>query len=401
MSRAFPKTRLALLLLLALLLASVPVAQADSRPTVGILRFGMYPTTFWMEGAILDLLRLHGWINEDERAALRNGDDMENENLRIFWGDAGYDFNYASILIDEALDQEPDALVTFSTPLTQMAVSQTLLLEAPPALIFADVFNAVEAGLMSASCLKPAHVSGVEAIIDYEAFVSLILLQQPELASIGLLRHPADASGAYGAARIEAIAESLGIAVKSAPVLSLADLKVAVESLLGKGVDAIVMPYDLSLGQAVSFVAEYANQHQRPVYQASLVSVYGGALMSAGPFLFYEQGLQAGRLLIASLNGELDIARSAVYAHDNLAVAANFDAAAALDMELTADMLAAADVTIRDGETLMEPAWGLMTQQRAQLLPADAQREADRAFLAGLECTEALIAEQRAALAGG
>ncbi len=387
----------ALTLLLAWL--CLPVAQADDKPVVGILRFGDFPTAYWMEGAILDMLRLYGWISADERDMLRAGEDLENARISLFWGDAGLDFNQAAFLIDEALDREPDALVTLSTPMTQAALNATLPMQDPPTLIFADVYNPVEAGILQASCLKPAHVTGVEAVINYEDILPLLLLQHPELETLGSLYNPSAATGSHGARRIRAVAESLGMTVKAAPALSLADAKIAAESLLGKGVDAILIPYDLSMSSVITFIAEIAMEYETPVYQASLVSVYGGAAMSAGNFAYYEQGALAGSMLIAQLNGELDIASAGVHRHGTLAVALNFDVAQLLGMQFTDALIDVADVTIENNITEMDPAWGLMTQQRAQLLPLEEQRAKDRAFLDSLHCSAERIAQQRARLA--
>lgn len=376
----------------------LPLARANDKPTVGILRFGDFPTAYWMEGAILDLLQHYGWISADERDLLRAGEDLENERISIFWGDAGLDFNQAALLADEALDREPDALVTLSTPMTQAALNKTLQQESPPALIFADVYNPVEAGIMKASCLKPAHVTGVEAIINYEDILPLILLQHPQLKTLGSLYNPSEATGSLGARRIETVAESLGMSVKMAPVLGFADATIAAESLLGKGVEAILIPYDLSMSKVIYYVAEIALEAETPVYQAALVAVYGGAAMTAGNFAYYEQGKLAGSMLIAHLNGELDINSTAVAAHETLAVALNLDVAKSLGMQFTDALLNIADLTILNGITDMDPDWGLMTQQRAQLLPVDEQRAADSAFLESLQCSPEQIAEQRAQL---
>ena len=170
--------------------------------------------------------------------------------------------------------------------------------------------------------------------------------------------------------------------MKSSPVLGLADVKLAVEGLMSKGVDAILVPYDLSVGQSIGYIGDIASDYGKPVYHASLMSVYLGAAMTAGPFLYVEQGRQAGSMLIAHLKGELDIASTAVSAHDTLAVALNLDAAAALGMDFSDALLDIADVFIENGETEMRPDWGLLTKQRAMLPPLEEQREIDQAFLA-------------------
>ena len=248
----------------------------------------------------------------------------------------------------------------------------------PPALIFADVYNPVDAGIIQSPCAKPAHVTGVEGIIDYEDILPLVLLQHPRAGKPRRRsNHPSDASGSHGAQLITEIAGRLGIEVEAAPVLSLPDVAVAVEGLLGKGVNAILVPYDLSVGQAISYIVDIAYEHGKPVYHASLMSVYVGASMTAGPFLYVEQGRQAGQHAARASEWRRSISPAqAVQQHDYLAVALNFDVAEALDMDFTPALLDLADVTIEDGATEMEPGWGFLTKQRAPTPPPQAAARA-------------------------
>lgn len=376
--------------LLALLLIAPAAAQPD-KPTIGILRFGFYPTFHWMEGALLDMLELHGWLSAEERESLRDGVeriDRETEQLNIFWGDADYDLNNARLLIESALDREPDMLITLSTPLTQAAISETLDMDEPPPLFFAGVYNPQEAGIIEDRCDKPPHVTGVEVVIDYGRILPLLLLQHPDLQSLGTIYNSSEATGSHGARRIVEVAEGLGIEVAAAPVVGVADVQLAAESLLGKGVEAILVPYDLTLGQSINQIANIAWETETPVYHASLMSVYVGATAAVGPFLYYEQGRHLGRLAIAQLEGELDVAGTAVMAHANLGVAVSLDTAEALGIELSEALLEAVDVRIIDGETLMEPEWGRFTAESAQLLPVDEQRAVDAEILADLRCAD-------------
>ena len=352
-----------------------------------------------MEGALLDTLALYGWLSADERETLRERQDLQGEKLDILWGDADFDYANVTIMVDEALDREADVLVTISTPVTQTAVNQTLPLEEPPIILFAGVHNPLQAGIMRAPCLKPAHVTGSESITDYHAIVPLLLQLQPDLQVIGTIYNSSEASGIHGAGQIQALGESLGLAVETRAVFGLTDVQLATDALLSAGVQAIVIPNDLSIGQSVPLIATTALEYEIPVVHASLLSVYFGATMTAGPFLYFDQGAQVGRLLVAYLQDELDIAATAVNAHQNLAVALNLDNAELLNIEISDQLLALADVTVEDGITIMDEDWGRMTYQGMQLLPLAEQREVDRAYLAGLRCTPEMIAEQQAALA--
>ena len=387
------------LLVLALCCAPGLDAQAQAKPTIAILRFGFFPTLHWMEGALLDTLALYGWLSANERETLRERQDLQGEKLDIFWGDADFDYSAVTVMVDQALDREADVLVTLSTPVTQAAVNQTLPLEEPPAILFTGVSNPVQAGVMQAPCLKPAHITGSESTADYQAILPLLMMLKPNLQVIGTLFNSSEATGIQGARQIQDIGEGLGLEVKVASVVGLTDIQLATDALIGKGVEAIVLPDDLSIGQSMLLIATTALEYEIPVVHASLLSVYFGATMTAGPFLYFDQGAQVGRLLVAYLQDELDIAATAVNAHSNLAVALNLDNAELLNIEISDQLLALADVTVEDGITIMDEDWGRMTYEAMQLLPLDEQREVDRAYLAGLRCTPEMIAEQQAALA--
>ena len=387
----------------ALLLCCAPTvaAQSDDKPKIAILRFGFFPTLHWMEGALLDTLALYGWLSADERESLRERQDLQGEKLDIVWGDADFDFSSVTIMVDQALDEGADVLVALSTPVTQVAVNQTLPLDDPPVILFAGVHNPAQAGIAKAPCLKPAHVTGSQSIVDYDAIVPLLLQLQPDLQVIGTIYNSSETSGVHGARRIQEIGESLGLDVKVASVVGLADIALATDGLVSKGVEAILIPNDLSIGQSVTLIATMALEYDIPVVHASLLSVYFGATMTAGPFLYFDQGAQVGRLLVAHLQDQLDVASVAINEHSNLAVALNLDNAAQLQIDISDDLLARADVTVEDGITIMAEDWGRMTYERMQLRPLDEQREADRAFVASLHCTPQMIAEQRAALESG
>lgn len=119
MFKAFLSLLLALLMLL-------PAAAADDTPTVAILYFGDSPSIERASGAILDVLQSYGYLSAEENNTLEEGSDFQGERINIIWGDAGYDIPTVSIMVDSALDQEPDVLVTLSTPVTLVAVNATL-----------------------------------------------------------------------------------------------------------------------------------------------------------------------------------------------------------------------------------------------------------------------------------
>ena len=414
-------------------------AQGDANPTVAILRYGPSLSDTSLETAVIDTLLVYEWVTAEEHALLNERQDIEGEKISILWSDANYDLTNVNIIVDSALDRGADILLTLSTPVAQIALNTTLDQDAPTPILFSAVYSPYQAGLADAPCVKPAHVTGSESVPPYEEAFQVFLLQNPALSRFGVIYASNDASGIYGAERIAAIGESLGLEVESAAVTSVSDLRSATQSLANSGVEAILLPFDYTAAIGLPIIASVATDNQIPVFHPHPGSILAGATVGAGFYNFYTQGISAGLMLAAYLNGELDIATTAIDSHSGLSVGVNLDAAAALGIEIAPELVEMAEMTLADGESSMSPL-GLLrlldsmgatdeVKQMAAAFLADvdlsemaaqsgAQQQAaaminqmliqgrkspenltkDRAYLDSLQCTDEMIAEQQAAL---
>ncbi len=430
---------LAISLLLVLLAAPIAGAQGDDKPTVAFLRFGPSLSDASLETAVIDTLLVYEWITAAEHSLLSERQDIEGEKINILWSDASYNLANVNFIVDNALDRGADILLTLSTPVTQIALNTTLEQDEPTPLLFSAVYSPYHAGLADSPCVKPAHITGSESVPPYEEAFEVFLLQNPALKRFGLIYSSSDASGIYGAEQITAIGESLGLEVESAAVTSLSDLRSATQSLANDGVEAIVLPYDYTAAVGLPIIASVATENQIPVFHPHPGSILAGATVGAGFYNFYTQGISTGLMLAAHLNGELDIARTAIDSHSGLSVGVNLDAADSLGIEIAPELVEMAEMTLEDGESGMSPL-GLLrlldsvgaTEQVKQMAAAyladvdvsemaaqsGGQDQAaaminqmliqgrkspenlakDRAYLDSLQCTDAMIAEQQAAL---
>ena len=199
---------------LALLMAPMSAAD-DDKPTIAFLQLGANASSSLSEKGIFDMFEVYGFLNAEERAALNEMQDLEGERINIIYGNAGFDFATANLLLEDALDRGADALVTLSTQVTQLAVAATREMEDPPAIVFSLVTTPYIAGIADAPCLKPAHVAGTQPIVDYQDIVPLLLLQDPNMKVVGTLLSPEQPTSVYGANKIREIGESLGLRSKS------------------------------------------------------------------------------------------------------------------------------------------------------------------------------------------
>ena len=387
-----------IVIVLALLLA-LPAAAQDDNPTVAILRFGDLPSIERTEGAILDLLQSYGFISAEENRILEERRDYQGEHINIIWGEAGFDLPTVSIMVDSALDQEPDVLVTLSTPVTLVAVNSTLDMDEPTPVLFTSVHSPYEAGIGKAACIKPAHVTGTEIETSYEYVIDALQMQNPDIAAIGTIYDTAAASGVYGAGRIASIGAERGLAVDEAGVTTLADLRAAAASLAEKGAEAIVLPVDTVTTQGLPIITAIANENSIPVFHPSMGAIYYGATIGAGYSQYYENGVHVGRLLAAFLNGELDIASTAIHIAADEGLGINLDTAELQGVEVSSELMQAADVVLEGGAvTRVSREVAQARLRRGVVIPLAQRQAADRHHLDELHCTDEMIAEQQAQL---
>lgn len=379
------------------LFAVLPVTADEHTPTVAILRFGALPSLEITEGAILDLLESYGYLSPEENRILEDRRDYQAENVKIIWGDAGFDFPTISIMVEDALDQQADVLVTLGTPVTLAAVNTTLDMEEPPPVLFTAVHNPYLAGIADTSCIKPAHVTGSEIQTSYDYVFDALQTQNPALNVIGTIYDTAEVSGVYGVDRIVDLAGQTGISVEVAGVTALSDLRAAADSLAQKGADAIVLPIDSLTTQGLPIIVTIANENGIPVFHPSLGSIYYGATIGAGFSAFYDNGVRVGLTLAAHLNGDIDIATTGIYVASGDALGINLDSANLQGIEVSGELMNEADVVLEGGSPVRVSRRVMQKiRQRGLVIPLAERKDADRAFLAGLTCTDEIIAEQQA-----
>ena len=331
------------------LLIPMAAAQDDSKPTIGIFRFGSITGLTLTEHGILNALELYDFISAEERAQLADYQDLEGEKVNIIWENANFDISSINLILEDMLDRGVDVLVTISTPVTQAAVNVTSDMDDPPAVLFTAVYSPYKSGIADSSCIKPDHVTGVETRTPYENIVSLLLLQNPDMEKIGIIYSSLETSGVFGAEEVTEIGESLGLTIESAAVSSIPDIPLAAEGLIAKGIEALLIPMDTMTTRGLPLLTQTAVTNSIPVFHSTLGGVYSGATVSAGSTLYYLRGVNLGYILAAHLNDELDIAAAGIKATDFMYVGVNMNMAKAQNIEISEDLMAEADIVLEEG----------------------------------------------------
>lgn len=369
-------------LLLVFLLVMVTIATGlimaqDDIPTVAIVKFGPLPPFELSQKGTLDILDAYGYV--------------DGENIRLLMYDANVDVPTANTQIEDAIDKGADAIITITTPVTLAALNITSGMEEPPVVLFNTVTEPYASGIAQAACLKPAHVWGTQALPDFEQIMPLMFEVNPDIHTVGVIYSTSEPNAVASMALIEPLGEELGLELIIQSVAETAEVGVAAEALAENGAEAFFIPTDSTVGNGLPAILAVAEEFGIPVYFADSSQVYAGVTVAAG-VSYYQEGVDTGRVLIAYLNGEIDIATTGLSRQTGTRIALNLDSAAAQDVEIPQSLLDKAAFVIENGESNETP----------PILPDVSQEELmemDSAFIEGLFCSPERIAEQEAALA--
>jgi putative ABC transport system substrate-binding protein len=368
-----------LLFLLTLLAAPVTIlAQDDDVPTVAIIRLGPLPPFEFSQQGTLDVLEAYGYV--------------DGENINLILGDAAMDVPTANLLIEDAINEDVDVIITITTPVTQAAINATLEMEDPPVVLFNTVTVPYHSGIADASCLKPDHVWGSQALPDFETVLPMVWEVDPDIERLGWIFSTSEINGVVSTEIAEPIADELGLELVIESVAETAEVGVAAEAIAGEGVDAFFIPTDSTVGNGLASILFVAEEEGIPVFFADSLQVFAGVTVGAG-VSYYQEGVDTGRVLVAYLNGDIDIATTGISQQEGTLVGVNLDTADMEDVEIPQALLDMANFVIEDGENILEE--DVLSLPDVSL---EELQEMDAEFLEGLFCSEERIAEQEAEL---
>lgn len=394
MARRFKKL---LLLLVWLCLLVGPTALAvDDVPTLAYLRFGDTPDFQLTDKAVLDMLEAYGYVSPEERATLQGGNDLHGEKINILYREAGFDLPTASLMVEDALDEGADVLLTLSTQVGLIAANAISEMADPPVLVFAIVALPYAAGIAEAPCIKPDNITGTEMFVDTEEWFAIPYKQNPDFANLGVILDPNGPAAEGYKAGLEQFVLATGSKVEVATATTAPEMALAADTLIDKGVDAIFLPPRTS--SPAGLPAVVTASYGVPVYSALVSDVIYGVTVGNGFEGWYREGVIAARMVIGHLRGELDIATTGIAVTPSFTVAVNLDTAGAQGITISEALLAEADYIIEDGQGAGADLESLGFNLSLPAISLEERMAEDKAFLDSLHCTPEMIAEQRAAL---
>lgn len=365
-----------LLCFLCFALTIISSAQDDDLPVVAILKFGELRPFELSQQGILDVFEAYGYV--------------DGENVEFIIGEASFDIAATETLIADALSNDVDIIIAVTTPVAVTATRLTSEMEDPPIIFFNVVTNPFAAGIVDSPCVKPDHVTGTAYLTPLDIVFPMMLEVDADIETVGVIYNDEEANSVASVAWLEEISEDIGINLFPQAVNSSDVVRATAEAMIMAGVDAFFVTTDSTVTNALVDVSETAALAGIPVFGADASHVYSDATFGIG-LGTYEAGVASGRLAVAYLNGELDVARTMVNRQEDLIIGVNLDVAISQNVEIPEAFLDTVDFVIEDGEsTEDEPSLEVMSLEERQVLDAE--------FIETLYCTDEMIAEQQAEL---
>lgn len=293
--------------------------------TVGVLQFVSHPALDEIYRGIQAGLAEEGYTDQD--------------NLNIEFQNGQADQSKLNTMSQQLIDKKADVLVGIATPAAQALANNTK--DIP--IVLGAITDPKSANLVADNQRPGGNITGVSDQSPVDAQLALALKLLPDLKTIGVLYSSAEDNSAFQAEKLVSEAEKLGVTVKKYPVPSSNEISQMVQ-VMSSEVDAIYLPTDNVIANAMQIVVDIANKNDVPIIPSVDTMVEQGGLATVG-INQYELGLQTGRMVADILSGKSVPATTPIYTFTTGDIIINQKQADKLGIKIPADILAEAIIT--------------------------------------------------------
>ena len=292
----------------------------------------------------LDLIEYNTVVDVEEAeagvlAGLRESGLVEGKDYRIRIRNAQGDMATMNSLVDAAISDKSDLLITFSTPTLQAAIQRS---HGVP-VVFNYVANAVWAGAGKSDTDHLPNVTGVYVPAAYDEMVALIREVLPQARVLGTLYVPAEVNTVYHRDRFSDAARKAGFEYVTVAANTASEVGDAALSLASRKIDAICqLPGNLT-ASAFPTIAEAARRARLPLFGFQTSAAESGAHLVVARD-YRDAGAAAARLAVRIMRGESPAAIPFEPASETKLIA-NVKAASAIGLRIPETVLARATST--------------------------------------------------------
>jgi ABC-type uncharacterized transport system substrate-binding protein len=287
---------------------------------------------------VLDVEEAEAGIQEGlKKSGLIEGQDYELKN-----SNANGDMATVSNLIDAAVTDRADLIITLSTPTLQAALKRA----GSTPVVFTYCANAIVAGAGKSETDHAPTVTGVQTTGAYDGLINVVKECLPNVKTVGTLYVPSEVNMVFHRDKLAEAAKRLGMEVVSVAAETSAEVGDATAALCSKKIDAICqIPGNLT---AASFpaMARAARLARMPLFASQGSQARAGAPVVVSRD-YHEAGVETAVLIARVIRGESP-AKLPIETFSKTKLILNPAAAQTLGLRLPDALLKRADVVLKD-----------------------------------------------------
>ncbi len=252
-------------------------------------------------------LRLLAYINSPDveeaeqglRDGLKNAGVMEGRDYELKVANAQGDMTSLQGMVESALADRADLLLTISTQALQSAVQRAR--DTP--IVFTMVANPFAAGVATTEAEHLASVTGAYGSNDVDAMLPIIKQVLPNARRVGALFAPTEVNSVYSHELLVKAAKGANYELVSVGINSPSEAPDVTQSLCGQQIDLICLPNSNLAGSSFPTIVQSAKKAKVPVFG------FLGSMASQGAVVvltrdYHDMGADSGQIAARVMRGE-------------------------------------------------------------------------------------------------
>lgn len=257
-------------------------ASAGEKLQVGVVQI--------MEHTSLDTIR-ESFLQQMEQ--LGYGEDKVDYDIQNAQGEQ----TNLGTICQKFVGDGVDMIVAIATPTAQTAAASTS--EIP--ILFSAVTDPVEAKLLTDPQHPDGNVTGTSDAIPVDQVMQLCQELTPEVHKIGFMYTTSEINSQVTTEQAMEAAEQMGYETQLMTISEVSELQQAAQSL-AQEVDAIYVPIDNTIAQAMPVLAQVGVDFQIPIYTGADSMVQDGGFATVG-INYTQLGQKTAEMAAAVLEG--------------------------------------------------------------------------------------------------
>ena len=221
-------------------------------------------------------------------------------------------------------------IIAIATPAAQGAAAAIEGTEIP--LVFSAVTDPVAAELVASMNAPGGNITGTSDAIAPEKIFALAKELTPDVKTFGFIYNTSEVNSVSVVKEAKTYLEKEGIATVENAVTTSGEVQLAAQNLLSR-CDAVFVPIDNTVANAMSVLADEAIKAGKPVYTAADSLVKDGGLATVG-VNYTNLGIKTADMALRVLQGEKPAGMPVEILQDSVVVV-NPDTAAALGIDVS------------------------------------------------------------------